>query len=348
MRFSNSFVIFLIFSLVAERVSSSSHQPGTDVQNQGKDCWKPCGEKSGPCESFCGTDGLCCRRGNKWIEKGCTGQIGEYNYHTCTAEATHWDYGSIYGPSTWSETYPTCGKDSQSPINIGGWVTSNIPCKLAFKPAYFENLEGSWKNNGHSLQFTLDPEFAYKTQMSGPCFKSIYQLAQIHFHWGSNAGQGSEHTIQGKQSALEMHMVHLNRQYETTDAGNHPDGYLVVGVLFDEGNKPAPKGLGKSFKKYLDMSKNYASNKAPVMNAKFNIADILDLSNVVESHYQYNGSLTTPGCNQAVTWVLATKVLGVTPPALKALRQLRTTEGEPLVNNFRPVQDLNGRVITLY
>jgi len=264
------------------------------------------------------------------------------------AEATHWDYGSIYGPSTWSETYPTCGKDSQSPINIDGWVTSNIPCKLAFKPAYFENLEGSWKNNGHSLQFTLDPEFAYKTQMSGPCFKSIYQLAQIHFHWGSNAGQGSEHTIQGKQSALEMHMVHLNRQYETTDAGNHPDGYLVVGVLFDEGNKPAPKGLGKSFKKYLDMSKNYASNKAPVMNAKFNIADILDLSNVVESHYQYNGSLTTPGCNQAVTWVLATKVLGVIPPALKALRQLRTTEGEPLVNNFRPVQDLNGRVITLY
>ena len=57
------------------------------------------------------------------------------------------------------------------------------------------------------------------------------------------------------------------------------------------------QGLGKSFKKYLDMSKNYASNKAPVMNAKFNIADILDLSNVVESHYQYNGSLTTPGKN---------------------------------------------------
>merc|ERR1712168_149698 len=82
MRFSNSFVIFLMFSLVAERVSSSSYQP--DVQNQGKDCWWVCGQESGPCESFCGTDGLCCRRGNNWIEKGCTGQIGEYNYHTCT------------------------------------------------------------------------------------------------------------------------------------------------------------------------------------------------------------------------------------------------------------------------
>merc|ERR1719369_1194835 len=39
MRFSNSFVIFLIFSLVAERVSSFSHQP---------DLWRPdyrCGPK---------------------------------------------------------------------------------------------------------------------------------------------------------------------------------------------------------------------------------------------------------------------------------------------------------------
>merc|ERR1711936_750021 len=81
MRFSNSFVIFLIFSLVAE---GSSTQP--DVKNQGKDCWWVCGEKSGPCESFCGTDGLCCRRGNKWIEKGCNGHIGEDSHHTCVAK----------------------------------------------------------------------------------------------------------------------------------------------------------------------------------------------------------------------------------------------------------------------
>ena len=54
------------------------------------------------------------------------------------------------------------------------------------------------------------------------------------------------------------------------------------------------QGLGKSFKKYMH---HYASDKAPEMNAKFNVADILDLSNVVESHYQYHGSLTTPGKN---------------------------------------------------
>ena len=87
-----------------------------------------------------------------------------------SAEVSHWDYGSIHGPSSWSETYPTCGEDSQSPINIDGWVTSDIPCKLEFTPAYFENLEGSWKNNGHSLQFTLDAEFASKTQVGAYVF----------------------------------------------------------------------------------------------------------------------------------------------------------------------------------
>jgi len=34
-----------------------------------------------------------------------------------------------------------------------------------------------------------------------------------------------------------MHMVHLNTKYEADDAGNHPDGYLVVGILFDEGKE---------------------------------------------------------------------------------------------------------------
>ena len=31
-----------------------------------------------------------------------------------------------------------------------------------------------------------------------------------------------------------MHMVHTNIAYNLSDAINHNDGYLVVGVLFDE------------------------------------------------------------------------------------------------------------------
>ena len=36
----------------------------------------------------------------------------------------------------------------------------------------------------------------------------IKKPSKVHFHWGSAKGQGSEHTIEGKQHDLEMHMVH--------------------------------------------------------------------------------------------------------------------------------------------
>ena len=57
---------------------------------------------------------------------------------------------------------------------------------------------------------------------------------KVHFHWSLAKGQGSEHTIEGKQHDLEMHMVHTNTAYETDKAANYKDGYLVVGFLFDE------------------------------------------------------------------------------------------------------------------
>ena len=34
-----------------------------------------------------------------------------------------------------------------------------------------------------------------------------------------------------------MHMVHTNTAYETDESANYKDGYLVVGVLFDEAKR---------------------------------------------------------------------------------------------------------------
>ena len=32
----------------------------------------------------------------------------------------------------------------------------------------------------------------------------------MHAHWGSCAGHGSEHTVDGKQYDAELHIVHYN------------------------------------------------------------------------------------------------------------------------------------------
>lgn len=60
----------------------------------------------------------------------------------------------------------------------------------------------------------------------------------------------------------------------------------------------------------------------------------------------YDGSLTTPGCNEVVTWLVSIHPIGINSKDLKELRSLRDDEGNRLVGNFRPVQKMNGRVVT--
>ncbi|XP_047739039.1 putative carbonic anhydrase 3, partial [Hyalella azteca] len=61
--------------------------------------------------------------------------------------------------------------------------------------------------------------------------------------------------------------------------------------------------------------------------------------------YRYRGSLTTPKCNEVVTWTIFDDHVPVSDKQMARLRSLSDTEGDPLVNNFRPNQPLNGRIV---
>ena len=52
------------------------------LQNTKKNCWKPCKKKQGRC-SYCGTRGMCCRKGWKDKSGGCDGTFGGKNHHNC-------------------------------------------------------------------------------------------------------------------------------------------------------------------------------------------------------------------------------------------------------------------------
>ena len=45
------------------------------------------------------------------------------------------------------------------------------------------------------MQF--NPDADQKFFISGGPLDGEYQFAQLHFHWGSNGKQGSEHTVDG-------------------------------------------------------------------------------------------------------------------------------------------------------
>ena len=69
--------------------------------------------------------------------------------------------------------------------------------ELLFGEGYGKKAKGTFENNGHSVQFTLDDP-GEQTVSGGP-LNATYALTQFHFHWGSTDDQGSEHTIDGKR-----------------------------------------------------------------------------------------------------------------------------------------------------
>ena len=62
-----------------------------------------------------------------------------------------------------------------------------------------------------------------------------YIFDQMHFHWAS------EHTINSGRYALELHMVHHEKRFESlSKAAVEKNGVAVLGILFHVSAKPNP------------------------------------------------------------------------------------------------------------
>jgi len=114
----------------------------------------------------------------------------------------------------------------------------------------------------------------------------------------------------------------------------HQDGegrLAVVGFLVDAG-KAAPN-FGKVFEYAPEVGR-----KAIVPGLRVDLSRILpdDLTHF----YHYSGSLTTPPCTEGVEWIV------MRTHRTASAEQIETFRRHYLGNN-RPVQPLNGRVITV-
>lgn len=66
----------------------------------------------------------------------------------------------------------------------------------------------------------------------GP-FLGNYVFSQLHFHWGHNDAEGSEHTIDGVSAPLEMHVVLFKSCYLTQESAlKKKDGIAVLAYFF--------------------------------------------------------------------------------------------------------------------
>lgn len=209
----------------------------------------------------------------------------------------------------------------QSPINI---LTSDVKksdsatdLKVEYKPVQSATIV----NNGHTLQVTN--EFG-SVSFQG----STYKVLQFHFH------TPSEHQIDGRSTDLEMHIVH-----QKVGSSGTAD-LLVMGILFD-----ANQTTSHAFLQQLQ------PHSFPTMTKESSsAASTLDLAqlmnwNVPNSFYTYQGSLTTPKCDETVTWIVYQTTQAMSKEELLSFSKAMKHHG---VSNNRLIQPLHSRPITLF
>ncbi len=217
-----------------------------------------------------------------------------------------WGYSGAGRPEHWASLSPgssACADGKQqSPVDITGYESGDLgPISFTFGMA-----EATLHNDGRQVRAEYGP--GNVSMLGGREFG----LESAHFH------SPSEHLVDGKSFPAELHLVHADSQ------GN----LAVVGVLFDLG-EPSP-----IVQSILDA----APPVGETTDARIPLNATLpsDLS-----YYRYDGSKTTPPCDEPVDWYVLRQPMTVSKAQMDALLGLT---GGP---NNRPVQPIGERVVTL-
>ncbi len=224
-----------------------------------------------------------------------------------------WNYDDK-GPAQWgglSADFILCAEGlEQSPIDL---IVSTIVKKgddTALTFDYKTDAVLQAINNTHTNEFAVD-KGSFVT-FNGKKF----QLAQFHGH------AKSEHEIDGEQSPLELHFVHVSDDNEL----------LVVGVLIDEGEE------NTNYTSFWT-SENFLGTEAEKVDQL--VSGTHDLTKLFPQDsplYQYDGSLTTPPCSEGVNWNVLTTKITMSAAQLALFTDI-------FDNNYRPVQSLNEREV---
>lgn len=218
----------------------------------------------------------------------------------------HWSYDGETGPANWAElddTYAACGEGlAQSPIDISGVSAARHPgLELEYAPSPL----ALW-NNGHTVE--VDYEAGSTLTVDG----ATYELLQFHFH------AQSEHTVGGTHYPLEMHLVHRDER------GNR----AVVAVFVEEGEENAALAAIWAHIPLEESDEAWEIDGVSV--------DASDLLPEELAAWRYDGSLTTPPCDEGVRWHVLSTPIAASPEQIGAFTAL-------FDHNYRPAQPLHGR-----
>ena len=170
----------------------------------------------------------------------------------------------------------------QSPIDIIKSNAIRLQAKRLLQVLYPSSVNFQVKHTPTTIQ--IEPSNDALVEFN----RRPYKLLQIHFH------RPSEHLIDGKTFDMECHLVH---QAAWNQASRQPgqESLLVLGV-----NLEINTDKESSFKDIL------TSNKGDSID--LNLASLLPED---KSLFTYAGSLTTPGYDERVQWVVFEQPLAI-------------------------------------
>jgi carbonic anhydrase len=272
----------------------------------------------------------------------------------CLPDRTAHAESGYQPPTSWGsmqETYwnalegdkKNCGVAPQSPINL------QLPALSSgmLRPIEFKYSSSASDlvlvNNGHTVELLLAAKMYYgggearelakddppsvpgdnsvgtKAQDTAPGFNRDYLLQNLHFH------HPSEHLVNDKRYALEMHLVHV---------APDPLERVVVAVLFELGENDNPDL--KALFDLIETKTLFEKDKWGKLSlGGANLAAVLPKD---RSYAKYDGSLTTPECNTGVTWVVLTTPVSISQKQLDQFKRAIRYDfvGTPV--NARPKQ----------
>lgn len=233
-----------------------------------------------------------------------------------SVSAAEFEYSGDLGPGFWGETpgWEACAGEGagarQSPVDINRVIVDPKlrPLNLDLRKTPIDLV-----NNGHVIEQEYEAVPPSTLMSDG----TLLTLAQFHFH------TLSEHTVQGRRGAMELHAVFKDDPVHTTKIA-------VVGLFYVIG-KENPF-LAKLINAGLPKKKD---DKVGPLEKEINLAQALTDT---DAYYTYSGSLTTPPCSEIVTWIVLKKPAQLSQKQFEAFRDI-------LGNDFRPIQDRNNRAI---
>lgn len=267
---------------------------------------------------------------------------------------------STTGPTSWNGQ---CNPNQQAgtPIDLCAAVSFPSNTKPTFSLTNYDtSRKVKFFNPGYTLQFNIIDNsptlqagtLAYTVGRSTNSSTQTWILLQAHLHWGRNVNEGSEHFVQGGQYPAEIHLVHYNSRYanisEAVSSGNS-DALLVVGVFFE---------VSTSDLNIMSVMADAVATETQTATELSSSVVLTELFDGSGDFYSYAGGLTTPGCNEIVTWVVMktprpikqatlNKIYkaSTNPPKNSSVTATGTSEYISKYGNFRPLQARGGRTV---